>query len=141
MTGRVLTIRWCLQINCYGRKVISQYGGMVGLDEAPTEEQLDPPSPMPWRCLISVPRVSACSPAVPGGWHSLRPAGRMPFDPQDLFPLSDIPSDRACTRLCAQVITPPGARRPVRDRGKWPARAPQLDVSGGGHGRVESETN
>ena len=32
------------QINCYGRKVISQYGGMVGLDEAPTEEQLDPPS-------------------------------------------------------------------------------------------------
>jgi hypothetical protein len=53
------------QINCYGRKVISQYGGMVGLDEAPTEEQLDPPSPMPWRCFdlgAACARVLARSP-------------------------------------------------------------------------------
>ena len=39
------------QINCYGRKVISQRAGVASLAEAPTGDQLDPPSPMPWRCF------------------------------------------------------------------------------------------
>ena len=39
------------QINCYGRKVISQRAGVASLAETPTGDQLDPPSPMPWRCF------------------------------------------------------------------------------------------
>lgn len=39
------------QVNCYGRRVISQHGGATTLEGAPTGEQLDPPSPMPWRCF------------------------------------------------------------------------------------------
>jgi hypothetical protein len=38
-------------INCYGRKVISQQGGQSSFAELPTEAQLDPPSPAPWRCF------------------------------------------------------------------------------------------
>jgi hypothetical protein len=38
-------------INCYGRRVISQYGGAATFAELPSEERLDPPSPAPWRCF------------------------------------------------------------------------------------------
>jgi len=38
-------------INCYGRKVISQQGGQSSFADLPTEAQLDPPSPAPWRCF------------------------------------------------------------------------------------------
>src|SRR5881396_170826 len=38
-------------INCYGRRVISQYGGAATFADLPTEERLDPPSPAPWRCF------------------------------------------------------------------------------------------
>jgi hypothetical protein len=38
-------------INCYGRKVISQHGGASSFADLPTEAQLDPPSPAPWRCF------------------------------------------------------------------------------------------
>src|SRR5207253_219350 len=38
-------------INCYGRKVISQQGGVSSFADLPTEAQLDPPSPAPWRCF------------------------------------------------------------------------------------------
>jgi hypothetical protein len=53
------------QVNCYGRKVISQRAGIASLAGAPTGEQLDPPSPMPWRCFdlgAAVARVLARSP-------------------------------------------------------------------------------
>ena len=39
------------QVNCYGRRVIAQQAGVRGLSEFPSEEQLDPPSPAPWRCF------------------------------------------------------------------------------------------
>jgi hypothetical protein len=39
------------QVNCYGRRVIAQRGGVVGWGNLPTEEELDPPSPAPWRCF------------------------------------------------------------------------------------------
>jgi hypothetical protein len=39
------------QVNCYGRRVISQRGGIVGWGSLPTEDELDPPSPAPWRCF------------------------------------------------------------------------------------------
>jgi hypothetical protein len=38
-------------INCYGRRVISQYGGASTLAAMSIEERLDPPSPAPWRCF------------------------------------------------------------------------------------------
>jgi len=39
------------QVNCYGRRVIAQRGGAVGWGHLPTEDDLDPPSPPPWRCF------------------------------------------------------------------------------------------
>jgi hypothetical protein len=38
-------------VNCYGRRVISQYGGAATLAVTSAEERLDPPSPAPWRCF------------------------------------------------------------------------------------------
>jgi hypothetical protein len=39
------------QVNCYGRRVIAQQGAFSPLGQTPTAEQLDPPSPPPWRCF------------------------------------------------------------------------------------------
>ena len=53
------------QVNCYGRRVISQRGGVVGWGNLPSEEDLDPPSPAPWRCFdlgAACARVLAESP-------------------------------------------------------------------------------
>jgi Catalytic LigB subunit of aromatic ring-opening dioxygenase len=53
------------QVNCYGRRVISQYGGAATLAAMSQEERLDPPSPAPWRCFDlgrAVARWSAASP-------------------------------------------------------------------------------
>src|SRR3989442_14272144 len=52
-------------INCYGRKVISQQGGASSFADLPSEAQLDPPSPAPWRCFDlgrATARVMAKSP-------------------------------------------------------------------------------
>jgi hypothetical protein len=38
-------------VNCYGRRLIVQRGGVGRLASAAVEEQLDPPSPPPWRCF------------------------------------------------------------------------------------------
>ena len=40
-----------VSVNCYGRRVISQYGGVSSFASLPTEERLDPPSPSPSRCF------------------------------------------------------------------------------------------
>lgn len=39
------------QINSYGRRVIANRGFMRSLADAPRDSELDPPSPMPWRCF------------------------------------------------------------------------------------------
>jgi hypothetical protein len=39
------------QVNCYGRRVIAQHGGLGTLAQAADAEMLDPPSPQPWRCF------------------------------------------------------------------------------------------
>jgi len=39
------------QVNCYGRRVIAQHGGLGSLANVSAEERLDPPSPPPWRCF------------------------------------------------------------------------------------------
>ena len=36
-------------INCYGRKVVSQRGGMPSFDKEIADLDLDPPAPTPWR--------------------------------------------------------------------------------------------
>ena len=36
-------------INCYGRRVVAQHGGMPKFDEELSDADLDPPAPMPWR--------------------------------------------------------------------------------------------
>lgn len=40
-----------MQVNCYGRLVVSQHGGIPKLSGIPSPEQLDPPAPAPWRCF------------------------------------------------------------------------------------------
>ena len=39
------------QVNCYGRRVIAQHGGVGSLANVADDERLDPPSPPPWRCF------------------------------------------------------------------------------------------
>ena len=40
-----------IAVNCYGSKVICQRGGIPTLGSAPGTDELDPPSPQPWRCF------------------------------------------------------------------------------------------
>jgi hypothetical protein len=84
------------QINCYGRKVISQQAGVASLSEAPTGDQLDPPSPMPWRCFdlgAACARVLTRSPwrvalIASSSWsHAFLTA-------KNYFLYPDIPADR-----------------------------------------------
>jgi len=54
-----------LQVNCYGRRVVAQHGGVPDLANLPTEATLDPPSPAPQRCFdlgAACARVLARSP-------------------------------------------------------------------------------
>jgi hypothetical protein len=41
----------CFQVNCYGRRVISQQGGRGSLANPLPDADLDPPSPSPKRCM------------------------------------------------------------------------------------------
>jgi hypothetical protein len=53
------------QVNCYGRRVISQHGGLGTLAHMSEEERLDPPSPSPARCFDlgrACARVASASP-------------------------------------------------------------------------------
>jgi hypothetical protein len=53
------------QVNCYGRRVVAQQAGSRGLSEFPSGDDLDPPSPAPWRCFdlgAACARVVAKSP-------------------------------------------------------------------------------
>jgi hypothetical protein len=38
-------------VNCYGRRVIAQHGGLGRLEAMSLADRLDPPSPPPWRCF------------------------------------------------------------------------------------------
>jgi hypothetical protein len=53
-TSRSLTFNYpvvAFQVNCYGRRVIAQRGFRSSLANPLTEDQLDPPSPSPKRCM------------------------------------------------------------------------------------------
>lgn len=52
-------------INCYGRRVISQRGGLPAFDNPPSDAQLDPPAPTPRRLFdlgAATARIFAASP-------------------------------------------------------------------------------
>jgi hypothetical protein len=52
-------------INCYGRKVIAQHGGLPMFENPPSEAQLDPPAPTPQRLFdlgAATARILAASP-------------------------------------------------------------------------------
>ena len=52
-------------INCYGRKVVAQRGGMPAFDKAAADSELDPPAPTPWRLFdlgAATARILAESP-------------------------------------------------------------------------------
>jgi hypothetical protein len=85
------------QVNCYGRKVISQHGGAGSLEHPLADDQLDPPSPMPWRCFdlgATCARVLAESPwrvavIASSSWsHAFLTA-------KNYYLYPDIPADRA----------------------------------------------
>ena len=52
-------------VNCYGRKVVSQRGGVPAFDKPNTEVDFDPPAPTPWRLFdlgAATARILAESP-------------------------------------------------------------------------------
>lgn len=55
-----------MQVNCYGRLVVSQHGGIPNLRKMPSAEQLDPPAPAPWRCFELGRAVARVVQRMPG---------------------------------------------------------------------------
>jgi hypothetical protein len=52
-------------VNCYGRKVVSQHGGVPAFDKPQTKIDFDPPAPAPWRLFdlgAATARILAESP-------------------------------------------------------------------------------
>jgi hypothetical protein len=83
-------------INCYGRRVIAQRGGLPVFENPPTEAQLDPPAPTPRRLFelgAATARILAKSPwrvalMASSGWsHAFLTA-------KNYFLYPDTPADR-----------------------------------------------
>ncbi len=83
-------------INCYGRKVVSQRGGVPAFDKTAADADLDPPSPSPWRLFdlgAATARILAESPyrvalLASSGWSHAFLTAKNHY----LYP--DTPSDR-----------------------------------------------
>lgn len=91
-------------INCYGRRVIAQRGGMPAFENPPSESQLDPPAPTPQRLFdlgAATARLLAKSPwravlMASSGWSHAFLTAKNHF----LYP--DTPADRTLFEaLCA----------------------------------------
>jgi len=84
-------------INCYGRKVIAQRGGLPAFENAPTQAELDPPAPTPLRLFdlgAATARILASAPwrvvlMASSGWSHAFLTDKNHF----LYP--DTPADRA----------------------------------------------
>jgi len=91
-------------INCYGRRVIAQRGGLPVFENPPSEADLDPPAPTPRRLFdlgAATARIMAESPwrvvlLASSGWsHAF-------LTPKNHFLYPDIPADRRLyDDLCA----------------------------------------
>ena len=83
-------------INCYGRKVVSQRGGVPAFDKPQTDADFDPPAPTPWRLFdlgAATARILAKSPyrvalLASSGWSHAFLTGKNYY----LYP--DTPADR-----------------------------------------------
>jgi hypothetical protein len=104
-------------VNCYGRKVVSQRGGVPAFDVPVPAAELDPPAPAPWRLFdlgAETARIHSLSHLT--GWRCWRrPAGRM----LSLRPrtITSIPTRRrtgGCTTIFAPEITTRGGTIPDR---------------------------
>ena len=75
-------------INCYGRKVVSQRGGMPSFDKEIVDLDLDPPAPTPWRLSTLGPRPRVYLPNRHIAWRCslLRLVPRFPYG-QELLSL------------------------------------------------------
>jgi len=84
-------------VNCYGRQVVSQKGGVPTFQKKITEADLDPPAPAPWRLFdlgAATARILSESPyrvalLASSGWSHAFLTGKNHF----LWP--DTPADRA----------------------------------------------
>ena len=103
------------QVNCYGRRVIAQHGSTLGLANSPTEDQLDPPSPAPWRCFDlgrATARVMARSPwrvalIASSSWsHAF-----LTYKHHLLYP--DVPADRALYEALRRADYPTWRQTPL----------------------------
>ena len=119
------------QVNCYGRRVIAQQAGARGLSQFPSEDQLDPPSPAPWRCFdlgAACARVVEKSPwrvalIASSSWsHAF-------LTPKNYLLYPDVEADRALYEaLQAARLRDMAGAAAERDRRQRPAGDPQLDV-------------
>jgi hypothetical protein len=91
-------------VNCYGRKVVAQRGGMPSFDKVFDDADLDPPAPTPWRLFdlgAATAKILADSPyrvalLASSGWSHAFLTGKNHY----LYP--DTPADRAMyDHLCA----------------------------------------
>jgi hypothetical protein len=84
-------------VNCYGRKVVSQRGGLPSFDREVTDADLDPPAPTPWRLFdlgAATAKILAESPyrvalLASSGWSHAFLTAKNHY----LYP--DTPADRA----------------------------------------------
>jgi hypothetical protein len=83
-------------VNCYGRKVVSQRGGVPAFDKSAADVDFDPPAPSPWRLFdlgAATARILAVSPyrvalLASSGWSHAFLTAKNHY----LYP--DTPSDR-----------------------------------------------
>ncbi len=119
-------------VNCYGRKVVSQHGGVPVFDKPQTEIDFDPPAPTPWRLFdlgAATARILAESPyrvalLASSGWsHAFLTA-------KNHFSIRTGRQIGSCTSTCGTAImdvaeiagTGCGRQRSAGD--------PELDVPG-----------
>ena len=113
------------QVNCYGRRVIAQQAGVRSLSESAREDDLDPPSPAPWRCfdLGAALRADRCRQPMAGGADRLVELVARLSDAKELPALPRCPgADRALYEaLAARATTRSGASgrcRRIEDSGQ-----------------------
>ena len=122
------------QVNCYGRRVIAQQAGVRSLSELPAENDLDPPSPLPWRCFdlgAACARIAADSPyrvalIASSSWsHAF-------LTPKNYLLYPDVPADRGLYDALVKSDYAAWRERPAeRGRRQRTTGDPELDVPDG----------
>ena len=119
-------------INCYGRRVLAQRGGLPVFDSVIADADLDPPAPTPRRLFdlgAATARILAESPyrvalLASSGWSHAFLTAKNHF----LYP--DTPADRRMYDALRAGDWRRGATLRRGGRGQRPAGDPELDVPG-----------